>query len=581
MMLLCVPAAAGKPVQQQLGQQQQSQPQQQAADTAYRRALRLFHEGKIGEADKVLRRSQTPPDAKVRILMARILYRQNDYKNAARQFSEFNPETLDATTVFEYGVSMYGAGKCTRALGAFVLLPRDYPRQNYARYYAAICYLKRGENAKALIKLKKATDLPSRFSTPRRQLILLARRALSSGRAISWSKIEEIASSRPQQAQKGGLPRKGFSFDFTPQLDLKLYLFQSNNHDLKYESGLTKESDVSIGIEPKYASVRPEGVTGPSFGLGLGGKAVNKWNDKKTRTLGATTDPNVLEWTTTEESGVAIHFREATVTPSLTIPLWAKSGLATKAEYWQRVDSNDKDNGDGQRRTLASALSSNAANLDLDAGVEYTENYDGKVVLREKLTTISGSLSRDWKIFDAVVSGSHLMRTVPVPSFSVAATESKASLGLTFPIDKAHLFCGAEYRHLTPFGDFTFVNWDKLDTTTLKGSLEYSFDFGLMIKVEGSAAFFSDYYIDSLIVGEFPVDRDTAVKSTGVAGGSSFWGGSTLSWQLWDVLTLSASGGITFNQYKLKDEAALTDFRQQNNKQKTDGTLAASLKKTF
>ena len=102
-----------------------------------------------------------------------------------------------------------------------------------------------------------------------------------------------------------------------------------------------------------------------------------------------------------------------------------------------------------------------------------------------------------------------------------------------------------------------------------------------MIRVEGSAAFFSDYYIDSLVVGEFPVARDAAVKSTGAAEGTSFWGGSTLSWQFWDVLTLSASGGITFNQYKLKDEAVLTDFHQKNNKQKTDGTLAASLKKTF
>jgi tetratricopeptide (TPR) repeat protein len=144
-----------------------------------------LHKGKSPASDELISRYYKPYDppasqrsGKVGInadfTLALEFYNTNDYENAARFFSkvvESNPK--DMQSVLLNGVSNFEDKKYPEAKISFATVIDDNNNLfiETASWYLALCYIKTGENDKAISQLKKIKDEGGMYSKDARKIL--------------------------------------------------------------------------------------------------------------------------------------------------------------------------------------------------------------------------------------------------------------------------------------------------------------------------------------------------------------------------------------------------------------------------
>jgi tetratricopeptide (TPR) repeat protein len=585
-------------------------------DDDYNKAYQHFLMGNYGEASAMLRNNLTTDAGHTpsQLLLAKILYRQEQYNEAAKYFSKVSPKTLDPDTAFEYGVSMYGAKRCGPALKGFLRVPKNHHLQNYVRFYSGICYLEKGEPAKAIIKLRLATGLPPLHNSMRRHLIDTARQAVQaskSGEPPAAPTADEVrpeasapisqkpkapapsqkqaAPSSQKQApaqQKQAVPAKEtpppspFTWDITPAAVYKYTNYLANYHNYVDEEWQLRETSGSLSLNSKMQLSRGKKESS-ALTFSLFGKKYHASEEVDKQAV-KIRDDGQFEWQKVKTSPTKYDTEEFLAAPGFLVPFTEKNSLTVKGEYGLKKDRMDKTLNEERRSALA-GLRGALASTDIDLGVKYTELYDARHAPKEYNTKYNLGFSNNIKTVDVNLAGSYLMREPPAGKELVtAASETEGSLSFTLPVNKSSVSASVSYKLLTPPQGQQYVDTYKMEDTNFEITIEHGFEMGLTVKAFGGYEIFKDFYFKELAVGDiYTIPAENSEKRLGIANGSSVAIGGAISYKVVEFLTLNGFVNQQFSQFKINDPGIETAFYKNAADESIEWSATVALSKTF
>lgn len=133
----------------------------------------LYERGKLQQASKILQRiiSQYPDNKAAHYLLGRMYFKAGQPRIAARYFKKSGSNFIDGATAFEYGISMFAANDCARAVRGFSKVGVD-AHKDLANFYAGVCYYKMRNYFAAERAMRRAKRIPSSFASTRRRVLL-------------------------------------------------------------------------------------------------------------------------------------------------------------------------------------------------------------------------------------------------------------------------------------------------------------------------------------------------------------------------------------------------------------------------
>lgn len=139
----------------------------------FAKAQKSLKEGKTKVAYKslltIVRRY--PDHEPSHLLLGHILYRSGQVGRAYKHFKRISPELVPPDLGYEYGITMFQAKKCTKAIQGFAQVPSTSKFGDLARFYRGICYLRSRQYQKAEYYLSHAKNLPANLVSSRRQAL--------------------------------------------------------------------------------------------------------------------------------------------------------------------------------------------------------------------------------------------------------------------------------------------------------------------------------------------------------------------------------------------------------------------------
>ncbi len=143
----------------------------------FSKAQKALKEGKTKTAYKgllaIVRRY--PDHEPSHLLLGHILARNGESGKAYRHFKRVSPELVTPDLGYEYGLIMFQAKNCTKALQGFGKVPSASRFADLASFYRGICYYRSRQFQKAQYYLARAKNLPASLQTTRRQALSEAR----------------------------------------------------------------------------------------------------------------------------------------------------------------------------------------------------------------------------------------------------------------------------------------------------------------------------------------------------------------------------------------------------------------------
>lgn len=143
----------------------------------FSKAQKALKEGKTKTAYKgllgIIRRY--PDHEPSHLLLGHILARSGETGKAYKHFKRVSPELVTPDLGYEYGLIMFQAKNCNKALTGFGKVPSGSKFADLASFYRGICYYRSRQFQKAQYYLAKAKDLPASLQATRRQALSEAR----------------------------------------------------------------------------------------------------------------------------------------------------------------------------------------------------------------------------------------------------------------------------------------------------------------------------------------------------------------------------------------------------------------------
>jgi hypothetical protein len=287
-------------------------------------------------------------------------------------------------------------------------------------------------------------------------------------------------------------------------------------------------------------------------------------------------------WTVTyKPTENAADDQEATVAPSIGVPLGEKSDITAKFEYWKKIPNDPKNTESSRYGEMG--FHTSISDVEFRVKGWYKELLDAAADPKEYQNGGSVGLT---KTVDKIVTNfnaSELMRSMPTgKEFTAPETESTLGVNFVVPFEKFSSYTAIDHRHITPAPGIAFVNWDKVDSTTISLNLERGFDNGFYTKLMTSYEMFDRFIIDNIPVGDFYATADNGGETRpGEASGTTSMIAGSLSYPLFDFLTINTYAQYSLTKFNVPDKGIEVGFLKQVTSDHTYCDLTLALKKTF
>lgn len=143
----------------------------------FSKAQKALKEGKTKVAYKgllaIVRRY--PDHEPSHLLLGHILARAGESGKAYKHFKRVSPDLVTPDLGYEYGLIMFQAKNCAKAIQGFGKVPTSAKVADVASFYKGICYYRSRQYQKAQYFLSRAKNLPSSLAAARRQALAEAR----------------------------------------------------------------------------------------------------------------------------------------------------------------------------------------------------------------------------------------------------------------------------------------------------------------------------------------------------------------------------------------------------------------------
>ncbi len=137
----------------------------------FSKAQKALKEGKTKSAYKSLLGiiRKYPDHEPSHLLLGHILARAGENGKAYKHFKRISPDLVTPDLGYEYGLIMFQAKNCGKALQGFGRVPSGSKYADVASFYRGICYYRSRQFQKAQYYLSKAKNLPASLQAARRQ----------------------------------------------------------------------------------------------------------------------------------------------------------------------------------------------------------------------------------------------------------------------------------------------------------------------------------------------------------------------------------------------------------------------------
>ncbi len=583
------------------------------------KATQAYRAGKLKASYKMLIKivRKYPDHQPSHLLLGRILYRSGQIGKAARHFKRVPPDMLTPDAGYEYGITMFTAKDCKRAIAGFARVPKNAREKDLANFYRGICHVRQREYQQGQVYLARAQRLPPGLQDSRRQALQFSKRQMRAERQggasaganpylivptpppPAYPAYDPYAGQvgppgpsqpppKPAKAEPPPPPPTGFQNSITPSLTVTQTTTTNDFFGFGNSQTDVGKTDLKLAFKTKYLAAPRASGRQAYFSLGL--EAAQSQSNSKSNTtkyIAYENNPADIIEQTTETAPTTSNALNLAVNPEGSFPIGGSMDVTGGFTYKESQPDDAALDKSGSQGPYGSVGIGIGDTIDLKLTFAQTDYLTGSKTTSSD-QKIGAEFSKDWETVSADVSVKQTTSESkqPLPPPPVLSTFYGTSLAVDASLTKAwdsfSLTGAANMTQYTPPSGYIKV--DEASSNKFALTADKTFEFGGTASFSASMTQLSAYtrFFDDPAFEADPDDPDAvAPKIAAKADGTAQTFLASFKLTPLDWFFTSASYKQTQREFSIQPPTLQQKFQETVADLITELVLQAGVSKTF